>query len=812
MDHRRIAITVAGLACSSGLAHAQWSSYRFEAHRAGLTGPSHTRSDGYQSSALFIRDSGRIQEPDGGLGVVGHSSRYTGVSTYNGLNTWTYLPDSGTTVQTGLTAAANTGSAGYQYSENLTQSRSGFAVGLSQRIRNVSSDNGDDAWIFDPNTLLSTRLGLTDGPYFGSQGFYQSEPAILAENGAVAGHTSHITGISNNNGRDAWYFDPVTRQTTRIGFFGSDHTGSNGSVYAWVRGIDANGRVFGTSDRKSVTDSYRGRDIWMYDPANGSTTRIGLWTPEHVGTSGFQESYFGTLTPSGLVIGNSQRVRNVETYNGATAWVYNPATNQTRPMALTGPGFTGTEGYQNSNVVGVNDAGLVVGTSSQVVGNSWTGYSAAWVCNVNEGAPVKIGLTGPEHTTANGVRNSHVNDLTNSGLVAGRSARLGTTSSGDFDTWIYNHATGEIMVTSLTGPGNTGTSGERDSENHWLGEDGKATGRSAVYTNSSIQNGLNTWYFDPVTRQSVRTGITDAMHTGSAGYQISWNSYTTTSGQTTGHSAQITGLNTQYGRSVWVYDPARNATVRIGFFSAEFTGSLGYQSSSTIAGIESGALVGESALITGERGEISRIAWYYDPSTGVTLKPTLSVEGAIRPGDGFQRSDVVALGQDGILYGSFLFFGDDDDPGSERAFVYRPDLGFHDLTQLIDETVSPSAVDAVMAGSSCFVDFSHAYAGNGRVPGMLPVPNGPSPNRAVFVLKRIPPLPQCEADVDDGSGSGVPDGGVNIDDLLYFLLAFEAGSEAGDLDNDGDPVSGDPDGAVDVNDLIFFLIRFEQGC
>ncbi len=33
----------------------------------------------------------------------------------------------------------------------------------------------------------------------------------------------------------------------------------------------------------------------------------------------------------------------------------------------------------------------------------------------------------------------------------------------------------------------------------------------------------------------------------------------------------------------------------------------------------------------------------------------------------------------------------------------------------------------------------------------------------------------CPADVDDGSGSGSPDGGVTIDDLLYFLERFAAG-------------------------------------
>ncbi len=33
----------------------------------------------------------------------------------------------------------------------------------------------------------------------------------------------------------------------------------------------------------------------------------------------------------------------------------------------------------------------------------------------------------------------------------------------------------------------------------------------------------------------------------------------------------------------------------------------------------------------------------------------------------------------------------------------------------------------------------------------------------------------CPADLDDGSGSGIPDGGITIDDLLYFLGHYEGG-------------------------------------
>lgn len=70
--------------------------------------------------------------------------------------------------------------------------------------------------------------------------------------------------------------------------------------------------------------------------------------------------------------------------------------------------------------------------------------------------------------------------------------------------------------------------------------------------------------------------------------------------------------------------------------------------------------------------------------------------------------------------------------------------------------------------------------------------------------------PACVADVDDGSGTGTPDGGVTIDDLLYYLGVFEQGSLAADVD-DGSG-SGTRDGGVTIDDLLYFLLRFEQGC
>jgi hypothetical protein len=79
----------------------------------------------------------------------------------------------------------------------------------------------------------------------------------------------------------------------------------------------------------------------------------------------------------------------------------------------------------------------------------------------------------------------------------------------------------------------------------------------------------------------------------------------------------------------------------------------------------------------------------------------------------------------------------------------------------------------------------------------------------MLTITYTPPV-GCPADLDNGSGSGTPDGGVDINDLLYFLVQFEAGAVAVDLDNGSG--TGTPDGGVDISDLLYFLVRFEGGC
>jgi hypothetical protein len=70
--------------------------------------------------------------------------------------------------------------------------------------------------------------------------------------------------------------------------------------------------------------------------------------------------------------------------------------------------------------------------------------------------------------------------------------------------------------------------------------------------------------------------------------------------------------------------------------------------------------------------------------------------------------------------------------------------------------------------------------------------------------------PQCVADMDDGSGLGLQDGGVGIEDLLYYLGEYDAGNLRADVD-DGNG-NGIPDGGVGIEDLLYYLLRYDAGC
>lgn len=101
--------------------------------------------------------------------------------------------------------------------------------------------------------------------------------------------------------------------------------------------------------------------------------------------------------------------------------------------------------------------------------------------------------------------------------------------------------------------------------------------------------------------------------------------------------------------------------------------------------------------------------------------------------------------------------------------------------------------DALLVGG----DFTTAGTGAGAVS-----------SRGIVVRTGCPS--RCAADVDNGSGTGVPDGATTIEDLLYYLGEYDAGASGADIDNG--TLTGTPDGGVTIEDLLYYLTRYDAGC
>jgi hypothetical protein len=110
---------------------------------------------------------------------------------------------------------------------------------------------------------------------------------------------------------------------------------------------------------------------------------------------------------------------------------------------------------------------------------------------------------------------------------------------------------------------------------------------------------------------------------------------------------------------------------------------------------------------------------------------------------------------------------------------------------------------------------SHAFAGfvsQTPIARVVVTPLGNADGRNgmddVQISTTIPP--RCIADIDDGSGTGAPDCGVGIEDLLYYLSVYDAGDLGADVD-DGTG-TGTRDGGVGIEDLLYYLTRYDAGC
>jgi hypothetical protein len=176
-------------------------------------------------------------------------------------------------------------------------------------------------------------------------------------------------------------------------------------------------------------------------------------------------------------------------------------------------------------------------------------------------------------------------------------------------------------------------------------------------------------------------------------------------------------------------------------------------------------------------------------------------------------------GYPGFATGAIGFASAELDDPSEEIYTLEPSsevearLTFVDAGVAIHDGILPLSVGQSMHFGNPFFDYHPIWT----IPSPAGPPDGPFRLRFVFHDAsglyadsdefEVTLVRGCHADLDDGTGSGAGDGGVDINDLL---ARYELGNFRADLD-DGSG-TGASDGGVDVNDLLFFLAHYESGC
>ncbi len=576
--------------------------------QTGLTAPANIGSGGLRYS-----ETGR-QNAAGA--IIGRSQRYTGANSSNGFNTWVYNPITNTTVQTGFTGPGYTGSGGYQSGENELQNATGQIAGRSARVRGVNGDNGASSWVYDLATNTTVQTGLTGTANTGSLGYQFSRNTLLNDAGQVAGFSWRVTGVNTFNGNNFWVDNPTTNATVQTGFTGAAYTGTNGYQNGQISFQNEYGQVAGYSQRVTGVNTINGQDTWVYNPTTNTTVQTGLTGADYTGSGGAQYSQHHHQNAAGQVIGSSRRYTESGADNGLDAWVYSAATNSTVQVGLIGAGYTGSAGYRYSVIRSHSESELVVGRSDRFVDVD-TEYGAdAWVYNPATNSTSQIGLTGPSQTGSEGYRYSEPGTMNNAGQLVGTSRIItGVRTNIGQNTWFYNPVTGTTSQIGLTGPANTSITGSQYSQTQGDIVAGQVVGHSFRYSGLAQNRGVNTWVYDIASDTTVLTGLTGPTYTGSEGYQESVNYLQNNFGQVAGYSLRVTGVDTVNGRDTWYFDPATSLTSAI-IGSVRTADNYAYSMPTILT--EGGFLLGNYMYFDGGVGDGEQRAFIFRPDLGLT--------------------------------------------------------------------------------------------------------------------------------------------------------------------------------------------------
>ncbi len=615
-----------------------------QTHLLGLTDAEHTGSSGLRSSQYrSANSSGQI---------LGLTSRILGIDTNNGNESWVWHNNS--TIPLGLFGPQFIGSAGYRLSAAFLQNEAGQIAGHTQRILDVNTSNGYDAWVW--NDGVTQQIGLLAGIYEGSAGYRSNFPHFQSQSNRITGTARRVADVNTDLGQDTWIWNAGA--TEQIGLTGGVFTDSNNYQFSRPLLLNDAGFVAGYSTRYDESLADFGQSAWVWD---GSTTRqIGLTGAEHTGVTGYQTSVPTILTMSGLVGGISLRVLDLNTSNGYDAWLWDGTS--TRQLGPTGPDYTGSAGYRSAQLFDISETGRVIGRTQRITGENTDNGGDLWV---SQGDSLQLlGLFGPEYTGASGYRLSFVAALPDTGEIAGGSKRiLGENTDNGDDWWVRDGST--ITIVGLTGPEYTGSNGYRKNTGTSVWHEsaqGKVRGETWRITGVNTQNGKDVWWYDGATTHLL--GLTGPEYTGSNGYRNSSIFMQNAANQIVGTTSRIINVSSQVSTIAWYFDPATDVTTPI-IASVGPEGT--YPSSSAGYLTDDGYLLGSFTYFVPGTSATESHAYVFRPDIGI-IDVSTHIEGGVATNGWRSVGGIFGAVSYHTIFGHASRFGADYGP---RAFVLR---------------------------------------------------------------------------------------------------------------------------------------------
>ena len=469
---------------------------------------------------------------------------------------------------------------------------------------------------------ISGPLGLFDAEHTdtsgvsGQVGLHDSSVRQINDAGMTIGRSVRFVGVSaqlyddGDAGRSAWINNGVT--TTRLGFLDARHTQTGGIQNSRADTLTQAGNVFGASTAYDGI-SEQGETPWYYDGTLGTTTALGYTDPEHTDAGGVQSSELWESHAAGYGLGISNRYDGSGNYNGQSAWLYDGTT--TTALGFTDAAHTASpSGLRSTSPLSVNSSGQVIGTSSRYNGNSYAGQSA-WF--YDGATTTRLGFTGGIFTNAvDGSEESRAQAINDAGQVVGISDRYHATNDSRTGViaWIQGIGDATPTMIGLYDAAHTSTNGVQESYVERINQAGQAEGSSYQFSGTNVI-GNTSWFYDGTTTTAI--GLTGVGFVDSNGGTFASGRAISETGLVAGVSTIFDGIGDFIGESGWYFDGT--ITHDIGYVDASLTNPDGGFEQNIDVLTDTGFVAGSTS------GNNNRVAWVYDPNTGISNPLTVPV-------------------------------------------------------------------------------------------------------------------------------------------------------------------------------------------